>query len=69
MLAASRMLWRLTVTKTSMSSSIGRATVEPTEEVVGLYRQQVRDYLAATGAKSGLLVFVTSGRVERVMPG
>lgn len=31
---------------------------------VELYRAQVRDYLAATGAKEGLLVFATSGRIE-----
>jgi hypothetical protein len=45
-----------------------KSDVEPTAEVVKLYREQVRDYLAATGGKSGLLVFVTSGRVERVTP-
>lgn len=44
-----------------------KSDVEPTVEVVKLYREQVRDYLAATGGKSGLLVFVTSGRVERVV--
>jgi len=44
-----------------------KSDVEPTAEVVKLYREQVRDYLAATGGKSGLLVFVTSGRVERVV--
>ena len=46
-----------------------KSDVEPTAEVIKLYRKQVRDYLAATGGKSGLLVFVTSGRVERVVPG
>jgi exodeoxyribonuclease-5 len=46
-----------------------KSDVEPRGEVVSLYRQQVRDYLAATGAKSGLLVFVSSGRVERLVPG
>jgi hypothetical protein len=45
-----------------------KSDVEPTAEVVKLYREQVHDYLAATGGKSGLLVFVTSGRVERVTP-
>jgi ATP-dependent exoDNAse (exonuclease V) beta subunit len=45
-----------------------KTDVEPTAEVVNLYREQVRDYLAATGGKNGLLVFVTSGRVERVAP-
>jgi exodeoxyribonuclease-5 len=46
-----------------------KSDVEPTAEVIDLYREQVRDYLAATGAKNGLLVFVTSGRVERVVMG
>jgi exodeoxyribonuclease-5 len=43
-----------------------KSDVEPTTAVVDLYREQVRDYLAATDGKEGLLVFVTSGRVERV---
>jgi ATP-dependent exoDNAse (exonuclease V) beta subunit len=46
-----------------------KTDVEPAAEVVNLYRAQVRDYLAAAGGKNGLLVFVTSGRVERVAPG
>jgi hypothetical protein len=45
-----------------------KSDVEPATAVVDLYREQVRDYLAATGGKEGLLVFVTSGRVERVSP-
>ena len=45
-----------------------KSDVEPATAVVSLYREQVRDYLAATGGKEGLLVFVTSGRVERVSP-
>jgi hypothetical protein len=45
-----------------------KSDVEPAAAVVDLYREQVRDYLAATGGKEGLLVFVTSGRVERVAP-
>jgi ATP-dependent exoDNAse (exonuclease V) beta subunit len=45
-----------------------KSDVEPATAVVDLYREQVRDYLAATGGKEGLLVFVTSGRVERVAP-
>jgi exodeoxyribonuclease-5 len=44
-----------------------KSDVEPSTEVEKLYREQVRDYLAATGGKNGLLVFVTSGRVERVV--
>jgi hypothetical protein len=46
-----------------------KTDVDATAEVVALYREQVRDYLAATGGKNGLLVFITSGRVERVTPG
>jgi hypothetical protein len=45
-----------------------QSDVEPATAVVDLYREQVRDYLAATGGKEGLLVFVTSGRVERLAP-
>jgi exodeoxyribonuclease-5 len=45
-----------------------KSDVEPAAAVVDLYRKQVRDYLAATGGREGLLVFVTSGRVERVAP-
>jgi exodeoxyribonuclease-5 len=43
-----------------------KSDVEPNATVVDQYREQVRDYLTATGAKEGLLVFVTSGTVERV---
>ena len=45
-----------------------KSDVDPSAAVIDLYREQVRDYLAATGGKEGLLVFVTSGRVERVAP-
>ncbi len=45
-----------------------KSDVDPATAVIDLYREQVRDYLAATGGKEGLLVFVTSGRVERVAP-
>jgi exodeoxyribonuclease-5 len=43
-----------------------KSDVDPAPEVIEQYRAQVRDYLAATGALSGLIVFMTSGRVERV---
>lgn len=43
-----------------------KSDVAPDVDQIELYRQQVRDYLAATGAKQGLIVFLTSGRVERV---
>ncbi len=45
-----------------------KSDVEPDAKTVELYRSQVRDYLAATGAPTGLIVFVTSGRVEKIAP-
>ena len=33
---------------------------------IAMYRRQVLDYLESTGAKSGLLVILGSGRLERV---
>lgn len=45
-----------------------KSDVDPAPAQIGLYRDQVRDYLAATGAALGLIVFLTSGRVERVLP-
>jgi hypothetical protein len=45
-----------------------KSDIEPSAAIVDLYREQVRDYLAATRGREGLLVFVTSGRVERVVP-
>ena len=42
-----------------------KSDVDPDATVVELYRGQVRDYLAATGAPKGFIVFLTSGRVER----
>ena len=43
-----------------------KSDVDPETSQVDLYREQIRDYLAATGAREGLLVFVSSGKVERV---
>ena len=43
-----------------------KSDVNPTPADVETYRCQVRDYLTATGASSGLIVFLTSGRIERV---
>jgi exodeoxyribonuclease-5 len=43
-----------------------KSDVNPTPAVVEMYRRQVSDYLTATGAALGLIVFVTSGRIERV---
>ena len=44
-----------------------KSDVDPTPAQVDLYRGQVRDYLAATGAQLGLIVLLTSGRIERVL--
>jgi ATP-dependent exoDNAse (exonuclease V) beta subunit len=43
-----------------------KSDVDPVTTNVDLYRAQISDYLAATGAREGLLVFVSTGRVERV---
>ena len=45
-----------------------KSDVDPDAAVVELYRGQVRDYLAATGAPKGFIVFLTSGRVEKIAP-
>jgi ATP-dependent exoDNAse (exonuclease V) beta subunit len=45
-----------------------KSDVDPDSDVLGQYRAQIRDYVGACGAKEGLLVFVTSGRIERVLP-
>ena len=36
------------------------------ENQVSMYRRQVRDYLKATGATTGLIVFLNSDRIETV---
>jgi exodeoxyribonuclease-5 len=43
-----------------------KSDVAPDAAVINLYREQVREYLAATGATQALLVFVSTGRIERV---
>jgi exodeoxyribonuclease-5 len=43
-----------------------KSDVDPTPDQIEIYRGQVRDYLAATGAQLGLVVFLTSNLVERV---
>ena len=45
-----------------------KSDVDPDPALVELYRGQVRDYLAATKAPRGLIVFLTLGRVEKVAP-
>jgi ATP-dependent exoDNAse (exonuclease V) beta subunit len=43
-----------------------KSDVDPTAGQIEIYRAQVRDYLAATGAPIGFVVFLTSNRVERI---
>ena len=43
-----------------------KSDVDPGPTQMELYRAQVRDYLSATSAKEALLVFVTTGKIERV---
>ena len=43
-----------------------KSDVDPTPGQIEIYRGQVRDYLAATGAQVGLVVLLTSNQVERV---
>ena len=46
-----------------------KSDVDPTPAQLDAYRSQIRDYLAATGAPLGFIVFMTSGRVERLLAG
>jgi exodeoxyribonuclease-5 len=43
-----------------------KSDLDPDPALVELYRCQVRDYLAATEAPKGVIVFLTSGRIEKV---
>ena len=43
-----------------------KSDVDPAPAQIEHYRAQVRDYLAATGASLGLIVFMTLVRIERV---
>jgi ATP-dependent exoDNAse (exonuclease V) beta subunit len=45
-----------------------KTDINPGAQHIELYRAQLRDYLAATGAPEGLLVFVTTGQIVRVRP-
>ena len=45
-----------------------KTDVTPSAQQIDLYREQIRDYLVATGAREGLLVFVTTGQLVRVRP-
>jgi exodeoxyribonuclease-5 len=44
-----------------------KSDVNPGQSEIEQYRGQVGDYLAATGARRGLIVFMTSGRVVEVL--
>jgi hypothetical protein len=44
----------------------GKSDVSSGAQQIELYREQLRDYLVATGAPEGLLVFVTTGQIVRV---
>src|SRR5262249_45006663 len=43
-----------------------KTDVSPSGQQIELYREQLSDYLVATGAPEGLLVFVTTGKLDRV---
>jgi hypothetical protein len=45
-----------------------KTDVSRSVQQIDLYRAQMRDYLSATGASEGLLVFVTTGQRVRVQP-
>jgi len=45
-----------------------KSDVAPEPKTVSRYHGQVRSYLDATGAPEGLIVFLTTGQVERVRP-
>jgi hypothetical protein len=45
-----------------------KTDVSPSAQQIELYREQMHDYLVATGAPEGLLVFVTPGQLIRVKP-
>jgi exodeoxyribonuclease-5 len=44
-----------------------KTDINPSVHQIDLYREQMRDYLAATGAPTGLLVFVTTGQLITVV--
>ncbi len=46
-----------------------KSDVMPTGRQVAKYHQQVGDYLRATTARTGLLVFMSTGRVDRIVKG
>ena len=46
-----------------------KSDVDLRAKQVAMYRKQVRDYLKATAAKTGLIVFLGSDHIETVVPG
>lgn len=44
-----------------------KSDIDPSPAIIGQYRTQVGDYLRASGASFGLIVFMTSGRIKRVL--
>lgn len=46
-----------------------KSDVKPGRKQVEMYHQQLRDYLRATTARVGLVVFMSSGRVDRIVRG
>ena len=45
-----------------------KSDVHPDAKIIDVYKSQVKTYLTAVGANSGLLVFVTSGKLIHVRP-
>ncbi|MCY3776316.1 MAG: UvrD-helicase domain-containing protein [Candidatus Aminicenantes bacterium] len=44
-----------------------KSDVEPGRKQAAMYRRQVREYLPSTTARTGLIVFMSSGRVDRIV--
>ena len=44
-----------------------KSDVDPGAEQIAMYRNQVRDYLQSTTTKTALIVFLSLGRIEKVM--
>ena len=44
-----------------------KSDVNPGAEQIAMYRGQIRDYLQSTVAKTGLIVFLSSGRIEKIV--
>ena len=45
-----------------------KSDVNPGADQIEVYRGQIRDYLQSTAAKTGLIVFLSLGRVDKVKP-